>query len=246
MPSDSDSAAGLGRRGHPHLLSPRSNPVSIALSRSSIRYGAVALAATAALALAGCGSSSSSSRSVAAPATTPAATSPNTTATTASLRSTSTTTTSSGRVTSSDRGFAAAIPAGFRNATKSAQGGPINILYLATGPRAARLTTNINVVRQPSAGVTDMNAIVRAELRGLRVMLPGTLRISTPERTTVGGASARVLDYLYGPATRRLHLRQVIMEHQGWIYVITYTASSTGYTASLPALARVISSWRWS
>ena len=31
----------------------------------------------------------------------------------------------------------------------------------------------------------------------------------------------------------------------GWTYVITYTASSTGYQASLPALAQVISSWRW-
>jgi hypothetical protein len=219
--------------------------MSIALSRSSIRYGAVALATTAALALAGCGSVASSSRSAAASPTTPAATSSNTTAMPASLRSRSTRTSSSGRVTTSGGGFSAVLPAGFRNATASAQGGPINILYLATGPRAAGLTTNINVVRQRSGGVTDMNAIVRAELRGLRLVLPQTLRISTPEPVTVGGESARALDYLYGPATRRLHLRQVIVEHQGWIYVITYTASSTGYTASLPALAHVISSWRW-
>jgi hypothetical protein len=148
-------------------------------------------------------------------------------------------------VTGSDKGFAAVVPTGFRNVTASAQGGPINILYLATGPRAGALTTNINVVREPSAGVTDMNAIVRAELKGLRVMLPGTLRISTPESVTVGGAPARAVDYQYGPATRRLHLRQVIAEHGGWIYVITYTASATGYTASLPALAQVIGSWRW-
>lgn len=90
-----------------------------------------------------------------------------------------------------------------------------------------------------------MNAIVRAELRGLRVMLPETLRISTPESVTVGGEPARAVDYQYGPATRRLHLRQVITEHGGWVYVITYTASSTGYAASLPALAHVIGSWRW-
>jgi hypothetical protein len=149
-------------------------------------------------------------------------------------------------VTSGGRGFVAAIPAGFRNATASAQGGPVNILYLATGPRVHALRTNINVVREPSGGVTDMNAIVRAELKGLRVMLPGTIRISTPEPVTVAGEPARVLDYQYGPATRRLHLRQVIVEHAGWIYVITYTASSSGYAASLPALTQMINSWRWS
>jgi len=247
MPSDPDSDTGLGCRVAPTaFLSLRSNPVSIALSRSSIRYGAVALATTAALALAGCGSVSSPSHSAAASATTPAVTARHTTATTASLKNTSTTTSSSGRVTGGNNGFVAAIPAGFRNATASAKGGPINILYLATGPRVGSLTTNINVVREPSGGLTDMNAIVRAELKGLRVMLPETLRISTPEPMTVAGESARTVDYQYGPTTRRLHLRQVIVEHQGWIYVITYTASSTGYSASLPALAQVINSWRWS
>ena len=220
--------------------------MSIALSPSSIRYGAVALAATAALALAGCGSSSSSSSgSVAASAPKPASISSNPPAKPASLKSTSTTTSSSARVSSRERGFVAATPAGFRNATASAKDGPIRILYLATGPRVRGLTTNINVVREPSAGATDINAIVRAEVKGLRLMLPGTLRISTPEPVTVAGEPARAIDYLYGPATRRLHLRQVVVEHQGWIYVITYTASSTGYAASMPALAQMISSWRW-
>jgi hypothetical protein len=40
-------------------------------------------------------------------------------------------------------------------------------------------------------------------------------------------------------------LRQVIVEHRGWIYVVTYTASATTYTASLPALAQMLSSWHW-
>jgi hypothetical protein len=220
--------------------------VSIALSPSSLRYSAVALAATAALALAGCGSSPSSSRSAAVSATTPTSASSTATAKTASLTTKSNATSSSGLVTGSDRGFVAAIPAGFRNATASTKGGPINILYLAMGPRTGGLTTNINVIRASSAGSTDINAIVRTELKGLRLVLPDARRISTPEPVTVGGEPALAVDYLNGPATRRLHLRQVFVEHRGWTYVITYTASSTAYAASMPALAQVMSSWRWS
>jgi transcriptional regulator of NAD metabolism len=51
------------------------------------------------------------------------------------------------------------------------------------------------------------------------------------------------VDYLHDPATQLLRLRQVIVEHRGWIYAVTYTAPSTTYSASLPALAQVISSW---
>jgi len=219
--------------------------VSIALSRSSIRYSAVALAATAALALAGCGSSSPSSRSSAASAPTHTSTSSNPTPTTASLTTLSAKTSSSGRAASTNKGFVAAIPAGFRNATAPAQSLPIKTLYLAMGPRASGLTTNINVVRESSEGMTDINAVVRAELKGIRLVLPDARQFSTPESVTVAGEPAQAVDYVYGSATRLLHLRQVIVEHGGWTYVITYTASSTGYQASLPALAQVISSWRW-
>lgn len=219
--------------------------MSIALSRSSIRYSAVALAVTAALALAGCGSSSPSSRAVAASAPTHASTSSNPTPTTACLTTVSAKTSSSGRAASTEKGFVAAIPAGFRNATAPAQSLPIKTLYLAMGPRASGLTTNINVVRTSSGGTTDINAIVRAELRGIRLVLPDARQFSTPETVTVAGEPAQAVDYVYGSATRLLHLRQVIVEHGGWTYVITYTASSTGYEASLPALAQVISSWRW-
>ena len=219
--------------------------MTIALSRSSIRYSAVALAATAALALAGCGSSSPSSRSLAASAPTHTSTSSNPTPTTASLTTVSAKTSSSGRAANTDKGFVAAIPAGFRNATAPAQSLPIKTLYLAMGPRASGLTTNINVVRESSEGMTDINAVVRAELKGIRLVLPDARQFSTPESVTVAGEPAQAVDYVYGSATRLLHLRQVIVEHGGWTYVITYTASSTGYQASLPALSQVISSWRW-
>ena len=211
--------------------------MTIALSRSSIRYSAVALA--------GCGSSSPSSRSLAASAPTHTSTSSNPTPTTARLTTLSAKTSSSGRAANTDKGFVAAIPAGFRNATAPAQSLPIKTLYLAMGPRASGLTTNINVVRESSEGMTDINAVVRAELKGIRLVLPDARQFSTPESVTVAGEPAQAVDYVYGSATRLLHLRQVIVEHGGWTYVITYTASSTGYQASLPALSQVISSWRW-
>lgn len=215
----------------------------ISLSPSSIRYGAVALAATAALALAGCGSSSSAS------ATTTTSSSSNATAPSprkmTSIATSKTTSSSSAGVTSTDGRFEAAIPTGFRNAVAATQGGPINTLYLAIGPRTGGFTTNINVVRESAAGRTDINAVVAAELKGIKRVLPQVRRISSPAPLTVAGEPARVVDYLYDAPSPHLRLRQVMLEHQGWIYVVTYTAPATTYTADLPALAKVISSWHW-
>lgn len=221
--------------------------MSISLFRSSMRYVTAALTVTAALALAGCGSSSSSSSVVAASTTRTTSTASNTTASSSTKAGSiaKSSTTSSAGVTSSDGRFVAVIPAGFRNATASAQGGPFNILYLAVGPRTRGFATNINVVRESAAGLTDLNAIVRDELKGLERLQPDTHPISSRASVPVDGAPARVLDYVHGPATQLLHLRQVIVEHRGWIYVITYTAPSSTYAASLPALAQVISSWHW-
>ena len=78
----------------------------------------------------------------------------------------------------------AVIPAGFRNAIASARGGPINVLYLAIGPRTEGFATNINVVRDRSAGVTNLDAVVRDELRGLKRLLPEIRPISSPEPPT--------------------------------------------------------------
>lgn len=220
--------------------------MSLPFSRSSIRYCAVALTVTAALALAGCGSSSSSS-SVAASAKT-TSTSSNTTAS-GSAKTSSTvasrTTPSPAGVTGSDGRFVAAIPTGFKNELASAQGGPFNLLYLAVGPRAGAFTANINVVRESSAGLTDINAIVRVEVKGIKRLLPEARTISSPQPATVDGEPARVIDYLNSSGAALLHVRQVIVEHRGWIYVVTYTASSTMYTANLSALTQVISSWHW-
>lgn len=225
----------------PCIPLPKEHPVSISLSPSSIRYGAVALAAAAALALAGCGSSSSTS------ATTTTSSSNATAPSGAKMASmvTSKTMSTTAGVTSTDGRFVAAIPAGFKNAVAAMQGGPINTLYLAAGPRRGGFTTNINVVRDSSAGVTDINAIVRAELSELKRVLPQVRPLSSPQPVTVGGEPARSVDYLYGSTTPALRLRQVMVAHRGWTYVVTYTAPATTFTADLPALAKVISSWHW-
>lgn len=224
--------------------------MNIALSPSSVRGCGLALAATAALALAlaGCGSSPASSRLAAAPATATTSTSSNATAagsTKMTSIATSKTTSTSDGVTSTDRRFVAAIPAGFRNAVAATQGAPINTLYLALGPRRGGFTTNINVVRESAAGRIDINAVVAAELKGIKRVLPQVRPISSPAPVTVAGEPARVVDYLYDAPTPHLRLRQVMLEHQGWIYVVTYTAPATAYTADLPALAQMISSWHW-
>ena len=148
-------------------------------------------------------------------------------------------------MTSSDGRFVAAIPAGYRNELGTARGGPFNFLYLAFGRRTGGFTTNINVVREPSDGTTDINTVVQIELKGVKRLLPDVRLTSSPQPATVGGEPAGVIDYLNNLGTRRLHVRQVIVEHRGWIYVVTYTAAPRAYTASLTALTQVISSWQW-
>lgn len=139
----------------------------------------------------------------------------------------------------------AAIPPGFKNGIAYVKNEPIAILYVAVGPRSSGFTTNINVIREPSHGLTDINTITQAELSTLKGLQPPAHQISS-QRLTVGGDPARTLDYLKSTATRvPVHARQVFVEHGGWIYTITYSARPTSYSASLRALTQMLSSWRW-
>jgi hypothetical protein len=186
--------------------------------------GAVVMCLTA-IVLSGCGGGSRSSAGV---TSTPTATSASTRAAT-------------GVAPSTTGGFITVVPPGFTDATRLAHGGPINFRYLAVGPRR----TNINVVREPVRGVTDMNVIARAELRTLKRILPKAHGFSPVATMTVGGYQARSVDYLNSPAGQVLHQRQIFVAHGGWVYVITYTALPTLYAAHLGALNKVIAGWRW-
>ena len=194
-----------------------------------------------AAAIAGCGSkttllhttSSSSSTTSQAPATTQTGTA---TATTAP----------SGTVKSADGQFATVIPSGFVNALSRVQASPINLQYLAVGPRHDGFATNINVVHEPSHGQTSINAITNLEIAGIKRIEPQAHQFSQVQSLTVDGQPARAIDYLSMPDKRRLlHQYQVFVAKSGTIYTITYSALPSSYSDNLASVKQVTDGWHW-
>jgi hypothetical protein len=153
--------------------------------------------------------------------------------------------TSARLATSADGRFATVTPAGFVNETAAAQGGPFNVLYLAVGPRSGGFRPNINVVRERSGGLTDMNTIARAELSGIKRFFPDARQLSSVVPVTVDGEPGRTVDYSNRVSGHLLFHRAVFVERRGWVYSVTYTASLATHAASEHALEGVISAWTW-
>lgn len=193
-----------------------------------------------AAAVAGCGSkttllhtSSSSSSSSASTTTQAPATA-------------TTTTPPSGTVKSADGHFATVIPSGFVNALSRVQGSPINIQYLAVGPRHDGFATNINVVHESSHGRTSIDTITGLEIAGIKRLEPQAHQFSQVQSLTVDGQPARAIDYLSMPDKRRLlHQYQVFVAKSGTIYTITYSALPGTYSDNLASVKQVTDGWHW-
>jgi hypothetical protein len=149
-------------------------------------------------------------------------------------------------VTSIDGSFQTVLPTGFVDATRSVRSGVANVQLLAVGPRANGFATNINVIREPSGGRSDIEQITRLEITTIQRISPRANRFSRPTAFTVGGEPARSVDYYNRPAGERLlHQRQVFVAHGRTIYTITYSALPDAYEANLGAVGRVVTGWRW-
>jgi hypothetical protein len=165
---------------------------------------------------------------------------------TSSSTSSTSTTTGAQTVTSTDKSFATVTPLGFSDATNSPQASAVKVLFLAIAPRANGFATNINVVREPSRGLTDPATIANAELAAIKRLERQAHGFSQLQPLTVGGQPARSVDYLNTPAgTRELHQRQVFVQHGSSIYSITYTALPGAYAANSAAMDQVLKSWTW-
>ena len=202
----------------------------------SARRLAVILAVSVPLA-AGCGSTSvfgaksASTSSTTRPASTTAGTSSQTQPAT---------------VTSVDGSFQTVVPSGFIDATRSVRSGVANVQYLAIGPRADGFATNINVIREPAQGRTDIARITGVEVAAIKRLDPRADRFSEPSEITVGGEPARAVDYYNRPTGERLlHQRQVFVARGQWIYTITYSALPDAYAAQAGAVDRVVAGWKW-
>ncbi len=149
-------------------------------------------------------------------------------------------------VTSIDGSFQTIVPSGFVDATRSVSSGVANVQYLAIGPRANGFATNINVIREPAAGRTNINRITGLEVATIKRIDPRADRFSQPTAIIVGGRPGRAVDYYNRPTGERLlHQRQVFVAHGQWIYTITYSALPDAYAAGVGAVDRVAAGWKW-
>jgi hypothetical protein len=119
------------------------------------------------------------------------------------------------------------------------------VLFLAVGPRIDNETINVNVIREQARGENDVDHVADLEVSGIRNLISQAHGFSAVRRLTVGGSSARSVDYLGSPGGHRLHLRQVFVLHQGWIYTITYTALPNTYQAHAGSMDQVLEGWTW-
>jgi hypothetical protein len=197
------------------------------------RLAALILSASA---IAGCGGKTSLLHSSSAATSTGTATATTATATTAPP----------GTVKSADGQFATVIPDGFVNALSRVQGGPINIQYLAVGPRHDGFATNINVVHEPSRGQTSIDTVTGLEIAGIKRIEPQAHQFSQVQSLTVDGQPARAIDYLSLPDKHRLlHQYQVFVVEGGTIYTITYSALPSSYSDNLASIKQVTDGWHW-
>ena len=149
-------------------------------------------------------------------------------------------------VTSIDGSFQTVVPSGFLAATRSLRSGVANVQYLAVGPRADGFATNINVIREPAQGRTDIAGITGLEVATIKRLDPRADRFSQSSELTVGGEPARSVDYYNRPTGERLlHQRQVFVAHGQWIYTITYSALPDAYASQAGAVDRVAAGWKW-
>ena len=138
------------------------------------------------------------------------------------------------------------IPEGFVNALSQVKAGPINIQYLAVGPRHNGFATNINVVHEPSHGQTSIDTITGLEIAGIKRLEPQAHQFSQVQSLTVDGQPARAIDYLSLPDKHRLlHQYQVFVVKDGTIYTITYSALPSSYSDNLASVKQVTDGWHW-
>jgi hypothetical protein len=148
-------------------------------------------------------------------------------------------------VTSVSGAFATDLPPGFTNATAKFSGSAIRIDLAIEGPIANGFAVNINVVRE-RVGTMSLDALVNASIVGIKQLARSAHDFSAIRSLTIDGAPARAIGFLNAYGTAVIHQRQVYAIHDGWGYVITYSAlRGTQYRGSRSALRAVTDAWRW-
>jgi hypothetical protein len=145
----------------------------------------------------------------------------------------------SGEVSAKEGEFHTVVPTAYENASESGS------QLWVRGPGEGGFQTSVIVVRE-HARKDDINSFAR---RTVRLMSRAARRISPLETLTVDGVPALAVSYTEtgGGATegKEIHVRQVMVKHGAWIFLIRDLALPKQYPASLEAQDEVIHNWHW-
>lgn len=209
--------------------------------RRRCRARAAVTLLVAGIAVAGCGSSSTVTKTVTSTTSASASSGSSSSSTTAASAPAA----GAGRLNGKDGGFSTAIPRHWSNGAALVSPSSINLQYVVTGPSSGGFLTNINVVREPTSS-SDLDAITRASIKGVRALFSTITRMSALHPLTVGGSPARAYNYFaHSSSHRHIHVQQIVVLHGGYAYTITDTALASQYTGSVSALEQVVRGWRW-
>jgi hypothetical protein len=128
--------------------------------------------------------------------------------------------------------FRTVVPLAFENAS----GYPVQ--YWARGPEEDGVRTSLIVVRE-RASKGDINTFARHVLRVIR-----RTAVAHLQALRVDGVPAFAVDYIATEKPNE-HVRQVMVKHGNWVFLIRDFALPKHYAASLEAQDEVIRNWHW-
>ncbi|HEX4033087.1 MAG TPA: hypothetical protein VHX66_01475 [Solirubrobacteraceae bacterium] len=148
------------------------------------------------------------------------------------------------RAASTSHVFTVAVPSGFHDDTAKFAGGAIRFELVLAGSVSNGFAVNINVVRERSQGAS-IGQLAQASKTDLK-RLNKAHDFSTLQDLTIGGAPARAFSFAasFGGG-KVLHDRQAYVIHDGWGYVVTFSALPSQYAGSVSAFSECLTSWRW-
>jgi hypothetical protein len=135
-------------------------------------------------------------------------------------------------VTAKEGEFHTVIPQAYEHAAEA----PVQ--YWARGPEENGFRTSVIVVRE-AVRKGDINAYARRIVRAAR---RAARRISPLQALSVDGVPALAVEYVTEGTQR---VRQVMVKHGSWVFLIRDFALPKQYPASLEALDEVIRNWHW-
>jgi hypothetical protein len=138
------------------------------------------------------------------------------------------------------------LPSGWSDRTRqiSNQDNPIRFDRVFVTSYEDGFRTNVSVVRQRKSGGVSLDAVAKASQRQTRDVY-GASGFKPPRSTKVDGEDARAYTYLLRAKKKRLRGEQVIAEHGGRFFYITFTAQGSAYERRLSEFEQMLGSWHW-